>query len=103
MINTLSNILRFLKHYSITELMSHNLPINYQELPETREFTLYEKVWWRGKKWYIISFYCVYHEDHTGWKLELENYPCKYSSHNIQYVDSREVKKIIRCGELNES
>lgn len=93
----LSNIIKFLKRYSITTLLPNDFPIPYQILPETREFTLYERVWWNGEKWYIKSLYCTYYDDdYKMWKLELENYPCKYSSHNIQYVDSREVKKIWR-------
>lgn len=92
----LLNLIQFLKVYSITEILPHKFPIPYQILPETREFELYEKVWWRDEKWWIKSIHCTCYGECKGWKLELENYPCKYSSHNIQYVDSREVKKIVR-------
>lgn len=92
----LANIIQFLKRYSVTKLLPNDFPIPYQILPETRDFTLYEMVWWRSEKWYIKSFqYSCYGDGKVRW-LELENYPCKLSSHNVQYVDSREVKKIRR-------
>lgn len=97
----LVKLIQFLKDYSITTLLPHKFPIPYQILPETREFKLYEMVYWRGEKWCIVSTHCTYYEDCKVWKLELEICPCKYSSHNIQYIDSREVKKIVKCGELN--
>lgn len=94
--DVLSNIIQSFKRYSITTLLPYKFPTLYEILPETRDFDLYERVWWDGEKWYIKSLYCTYYGDCKVWKLELENYPCKYSSHTIQYVDSREVKKIWR-------
>lgn len=99
----LVNLIQFLRGYIITTLLPQDFPIPYQILPETREFMLYEMVWWNSEKWRIKSIHCTCYGDCIDWKLELEKYPCKFSSHNIQYVDSREVKKIIKCGELNES
>jgi len=99
--NMLLSLIHFLKLYSITEIIPHKFPVPYQVLPETRKFKLYEMVWWRSEKWWIKSIHCTCYGDCEVCWLELENYPCKCSSHNIQYVNSREVKKIIRCGESN--